>query len=146
MTFALFACRRYADLVVHMPRSCPSSPSSSRLRLGSCSGRRELMGIDHVSGPSLVSSGARQRVLSYSRALIYIRTASKQAVHALLHNLSLCTVVQSISTAADGSIIHFVHHFPCCPSFMSIIFPFFFQPSPAFRSGIIGTPTRQSIC
>jgi hypothetical protein len=57
--------------------------------------------------------------------------ASKQSVRTLLHNLSLRTLVQSLQIT-DGSIIHFVYHFPSCSCSMSIILPFFcsFQPSP----------------
>lgn len=75
-------------------------------------------------------------------------TASKQAKQFARYCI-LCHFVP----CADGSIIHFEYHFPSCPSFMSIMFPLllvvFFQPSPAqptLWSGIIGFPTRQSIC
>jgi hypothetical protein len=142
-----FACRRYADLVCsekyHMPRSCPSShprhPRHPRL----------VSAWDHAPAAKK-SSWCRPRLrvlaclircqavsallLENSNLHTNCKHASKQAVHALLHNLSLCTLVQSI-ISTDGSIIHFVHHFPSCPSFMSIIFPLLPPAQPSLSVG-----------
>jgi hypothetical protein len=126
MTFALFCVAGdmrislfLRSIFDHMPRrSCPSSH------------RRLVSAWDHATAWKSSWCRPRLRVLACCQAVSALllessnlHTNCKQAVHALLHNLSLCTLVQSIRTATDGSIIHFVHHFPSCPSFMSIIFP-----------------------
>ena len=151
MTSALFACRKYADLVVlkgpqgitcHARVRLSSRSSRMLLRLGvcQCARLRKLMGVDHVSGTSLVSSGARQLACrtcsSYVNQNSRVRAlrckqAIDQPVHALLHNLSLCTLVQSLQMEAS-SILFITPFLPIVRVNHFSLSSVSFQPSPAF--------------
>jgi hypothetical protein len=131
-----------------MPRSCPSHPHPPPPGIMLRPGRAHSWLSTAPPGPRLSHPVPVAACMSYMQFICKLKPwsdcgsckhASKQSsprATAQFVTLYCCAV------STDRGIIHFVHHFPSCPSSMSIIFRLLFppssQPSPAQTSGIIG--------